>query len=478
MKSEALAAEILRLVGSSANVCKAGNCMTRLRLELKQQSPDLPQKLKALDGILGTHMSGAELQIILGPGRAASVTKHFKALIEEENANLAEVPRRAHTAADGDALASPSLREAAQNSTIGDGKALHETIRRKNATPVKLFLKRIANIFIPLIPAFIACGIITGLLNIALKAFPAFAATPQAGLLALMGNAVFFGMNILVGVNAAKEFGGSPMLGGTLAVILSHPGLAAISLDGVPFVPRRGGIIAVLLVTALAAWLEKKLHQCVPEMLDLFLTPLLVLLIAGFAALFILQPLGGIISEWVGQAATSAIDKGGALTGFLLGAAWLPMVMLGVHQALTPIHAELLSRYGVTVLLPVLAMAGAGQVGAALCVYCRTKNAFLKKTVVTALPVGILGIGEPLIYGVTLPLGRPFLGACIGGACGGAVQAAFMVGAAAMGISGLPLAAVTDNIPIYLGGLLTAYAAGFFATWLLGFQDPEEAPNK
>ena len=267
------------------------------------------------------------------------------------------------------------------------------------------------------------------------------------------------------------------MLGGTLAIILSHPGLAAISLDGFSFVPGRGGIIAVLLVTALAAWLEKKLHRHVPEMLDLFLTPLLVLLIAGLAALFILQPLGGILSEWVGQAATAAIDKGGALTGFVLGAAWLPMVMLGVHQALTPIHAELLSRYGVTILLPVLAMAGAGQVGAALCVYCRTRNAVLRKTVATALPVGVLGIGEPLIYGVTLPLGRPFLGACIGGAFGGAVQAAFMVGAAAMGISGLPLAAVTDKVAIYLIGLLTAYAAGFLATWLLGFQDPEEPSN-
>lgn len=477
MKSEALAAEILRLVGPAANICKAANCMTRLRLELKETPPALPQKLKALDGVLGTHTSGRELQIILGPGRAASVTEHFKKLLEENAANAATELQQADAAVESGSANASSLRQAAQSSAVGDGKTLHEAVRKRNATPAKLFLKRIANIFIPLIPAFIACGIITGLLNVTLKAFPALAATSHAALLALMGNAVFFGMNILVGVNAAKEFGGSPMLGGTLAVILSHPGLAAISLDGFSLVPGRGGIIAVLLVTALAAWLEKKLHRHVPEMLDLFLTPLLVLLIAGFAAIFILQPLGGVLSEWVGQSATAAIDKGGALTGFVLGAAWLPMVMLGVHQALTPIHAELLSRYGVTILLPVLAMAGAGQVGAALCVYCRTKSAFLKKTVATALPVGILGVGEPLIYGVTLPLGRPFLGACIGGAFGGAVQAAFMVGAAAMGISGLPLAAVTDNITIYLVGLLTAYAAGFLATWLLGFQDPEELSN-
>ena len=85
-----------------------------------------------------------------------------------------------------------------------------------------------------------------------------------------------------------------------------------------------------------------------------------------------------------------------------------------------------------------------------------------------------MGVGEPLIYGVTLPLGRPFIGACVGGACGGAIEAAAMVGARAMGLSGLPLAAVADNAPVYLLGLVTAYGAGFLATWLLGFDDPEE----
>ena len=119
-------------------------------------------------------------------------------------------------------------------------------------------------------------------------------------------------------------------------------------------------------------------------------------------------------------------------------------------------------------------MAGAGQVGASIAVYFKTKNAFLKKTVASALPVGIMGIGEPLIYGVTLPLGRPFIGACIGGAFGGAVQAYTVVGATTMGLSGLPLAAVTNQILIYLLGLLIAYCVGFIATWLIGFDDPEE----
>mgnify|MGYP007111637063 CR=1 FL=1 len=92
----------------------------------------------------------------------------------------------------------------------------------------------------------------------------------------------------------------------------------------------------------------------------------------------------------------------------------------------------------------------------------------------SALPVGIMGVGEPLIYGVTLPLGKPFIGACLGGALGGAVQAYGVVGASGLGLSGLPLAASANNIPVYLMGLLVSYIGGFVATWFLGFDDPKE----
>ena len=158
----------------------------------------------------------------------------------------------------------------------------------------------------------------------------------------------------------------------------------------------------------------------------------------------------------------------------LLAGVWLPLVMLGIHQAMTPIHVDLISQFGVTILLPILAMAGAGQVGASIAVYFKTKNKFLKKTIASALPVGMMGVGEPLIYGVTFPLFKPFIGACIGGACGGAIEAAFTVGAATLGISGLPLAATTNNIPVYLIGLVVAYVVGFVATWIIGFDDPKE----
>ena len=293
-------------------------------------------------------------------------------------------------------------------------------------------------------------------------------------MLMIAGNAVFWGMNLFIGINAAKIFGGTPILGGVLAALMTHPALADINLMGEAFVPGRGGVISVIIVAAFAAWLEDKLHKIIPEMFDLFLTPLVTVLIAGTAAIFILQPLGGILSEAIGAAATTAIQSGGAAVGFILAGVWLPLVMLGIHQAMTPIHVDLIAQFGVTILLPILAMAGAGQVGASIAVYFKTKNKFLKKTIASALPVGIMGVGEPLIYGVTFPLFKPFIGACIGGAFGGAIQATFTVGAATLGISGLPLAATTNNIPIYFLGLITSYVMGFIATWILGFDDPAE----
>ena len=412
--------------------------------------------IKKLDGVMGIHENGEELQVILGPGRAAAVAKKINALLKQAE----EQPVTVTTAA--------------SKAKIGDGQELHAAIRKKNATPIKLLFKRIAGIFVPLVPGFIACGLITGALNILLKLDPSMADMASIKLLGIMGNAIFFGMNLFVGVNASKEFGGTPVIGGVMAAILTHPALAQVILWDNPLTPGRGGVIAILLVAAFAAWMEKKLHRIIPEMFDLFLTPLFVVLVSGTLAIVVLQPIGGMISEAIGAAATTAINQGGAFTGFILGGMWLPMVMLGLHQAMTPIHAELFLRYGMNILLPVLAMAGAGQVGAAIAVYFKTKNAFLKKTVASALPVGIMGVGEPLIYGVTLPLGRPFIGACIGGAFGGAVQAAAAVGVSTMGISGLPLAAVSNNIPIYLLGILVAYIAGFIATWLIGFEDPEE----
>jgi len=156
--------------------------------------------------------------------------------------------------------------------------------------------------------------------------------------------------------------------------------------------------------------------------------------------------------------------------------------MLGLHQALIPIHATLIETYGYTVLLPILAMAGAGQVGAAAAVYLKLpRNKSMRDIIKGALPVGVLGVGEPLIYAVSLPLGRPFITACLGGSIGGMVVGGFAqfvnpIGATAIGPSGWALIPLVTgpggqgySIMVYLLGLIAGYAAGFAFTMAFGF---------
>ena len=446
-----IAQELYERLGRADNILQATNCMTRLRVRLVRKDAALVAAVKGVKGVIGALDVGDEFQIVLGPGRVQAVADEVRSFMAADRA--------------------AAKKKSGANVEV---EALREAIKAKNATPVKLFFRRIASIFVPLIPGFIACGLITGILGVYLKLAPEAANAPLVKLLAVFGNAVFWGMNLFVGWSAAQVFGGTPILGGVLAAVISHPGLANVTLSDAPLLPGRGGVISVVLAAGMGVWLEKRLHRVVPEIFDLFLTPLLTVLLAGAATVLVVQPLGGVLSDWIGRTATAAVGSGGAVTGFVLGGLWLPMVMLGIHQAMTPIHVDLIARYGVTVLLPILAMAGAGQVGASMAVYVRTKSRRLKKTVASALPVGLMGVGEPLIYGVTLPLGKPFVGACIGGAAGGAVQAHFAVGAATLGISGLPLAGATDHVLMYLLGVVVAYAVGFVATWALGFDDPEE----
>lgn len=444
LQPKVIAQNILKCSGGKENISTIAYCMTRLRLTIVDAKKVDNQALKKVEGVLGLNEQLGQLQIILGPGR---VTKVGNELGKITGIQVGE---------------------------IDEAKLRKAEINAKNSTPFKNLFKKISNIFIPLIPAFIACGLVMGIDNIIIKYNPAFATGTVGGILSVIGGSVFFGLSLFVGVNAAKEFGGSPALGGTMAAILTSPALANVKISGVALLPGRGGVIAVLLVVAFSSWLERQVRKMIPDMLDTFLTPLITVLISGFIALLVLQPAGGMISESIGTAVKAAIKGGGPITGFILAGSFLPLVMTGLHQGLTPIHADLLKTTGQNLLLPILAMAGAGQVGAAIAVYFRSKNKRLKKTILSGLPVGMLGIGEPLIYGVTLPLGKPFIGACIGGAFGGAFIALMKVASISMGLSGLPLAAIVKQPIFYLLGVVIAYITGFIATYILGFDDPLE----
>lgn len=465
MDNNQLAENILSLVGAN-NIVKAYNCMTRLRLEVRSPATESCNELKILPGVKGVIRNDTEIHIVLGPGKAESVTRRINALLR-----VSSTPPHVEQ----ETLIPFSADSAPKSSIHANNISLLSSIRKKSArSRSKPLLQRVGSIFIPLIPAFIGCGLLTGLLSLLLKISPEIASLPLIQYLKIAGSAVFTVLNAFVGLYTCREFGGTPALGGVLAALLSSPELSHVAFFGESLTPGRGGVFAALLVGGATALAETRLRKILPEMIRLFATPFLTIILISLAALLIFQPAGGFLSDAIGHYTIWAIQSGGAFTGFILGGFFLPVVMAGIHHGLTPIHADLLATQGITILLPIVAMAGCGQVGAALAVYIKSRNNTLKHTILSALPVGLMGIGEPLIYGVTLPLGRPFLAACGGGALGGAWQAMQNTGAYAMGISGLPLAAATNYSFQYLIGVLIAYIGGFMLTWLIGFEDPPE----
>ncbi|HFO1567752.1 TPA: PTS transporter subunit EIIC [Staphylococcus aureus] len=469
-KEQQLAERIIAAVGGMDNIDSVMNCMTRVRIKVLDENKVDDQELRHIDGVMGV-IHDERIQVVVGPGTVNKVANH---MAELSGVKLGD--RIPHNHNDSEKMDYKSY--AADKAKAN--KEAHKA-KQKNGKLNKV-LKSIANIFIPLIPAFIGAGLIGGiaavLSNLMVAGYISGAWITQ---LITVFNVIKDGMlaylAIFTGINAAKEFGATPGLGGVIGGTMLLTGIAGKNIlmnvfTGEPLQPGQGGIIGVIFAVWILSIVEKRLHKIVPNAIDIIVTPTIALLIVGLLTIFIFMPLAGFVSDSLVSVVNGIISIGGVFSGFIIGASFLPLVMLGLHHIFTPIHIEMINQSGATYLLPIAAMAGAGQVGAALALWVRCKrNTTLRNTLKGALPVGFLGIGEPLIYGVTLPLGRPFLTACIGGGIGGAVIGGIgHIGAKAIGPSGvslLPL--ISDNMYLgYIAGLLAAYAGGFVCTYLFG----------
>ncbi|HEH1088097.1 TPA: PTS transporter subunit EIIC [Staphylococcus aureus] len=469
-KEQQLAERIIAAVGGMDNIDSVMNCMTRVRIKVLDENKVDDQELRHIDGVMGV-IHDERIQVVVGPGTVNKVANH---MAELSGVKLGDPIPHHHNDSEKMDYKSYAADKAKAN------KEAHKA-KQKNGKLNKV-LKSIANIFIPLIPAFIGAGLIGGiaavLSNLMVAGYISGAWITQ---LITVFNVIKDGMlaylAIFTGINAAKEFGATPGLGGVIGGTTLLTGIAGKNIlmnvfTGEPLQPGQGGIIGVIFAVWILSIVEKRLHKIVPNAIDIIVTPTIALLIVGLLTIFIFMPLAGFVSDSLVSVVNGIISIGGVFSGFIIGASFLPLVMLGLHHLFTPIHIEMINQSGATYLLPIAAMAGAGQVGAALALWVRCKrNTTLRNTLKGALPVGFLGIGEPLIYGVTLPLGRPFLTACIGGGIGGAVIGGIgHIGAKAIGPSGvslLPL--ISDNMYLgYIAGLLAAYAGGFVCTYLFG----------
>lgn len=462
MTNKQLGQNIIELVGGEDNVASAAHCMTRLRLKIKDSDKVQLEQLKDVDGVLGVVESDT-LQVVVGPGKAKKV---YDEVVAEFNVN-----------ASGD------------TESWEDNKAAVKGAQ--NETAVKRGLKTIANIFIPLIPAVIAAGLFNGFASLLGQFVDVSAETGGMfhifhQLLSLAGASFLGYFAVFTGINSAKEFGGTPALGGMIGGMTIGAQVVAIStalglynvdspLNSV-LTTGKGGIIGVIVGVWIMSKLERSIRKVVPDVLDLVVTPFLTILITGAILVFAIMPIAGFASDGLVTFLSIFINSSSnlvrILSGYILAAVFLPMVLLGLHHGLIPIYAVQLEQMGGVSLFPVLAMAGAGQVGAAIAIYIKAKkvgNTRMQKTVLGALPAGFLGVGEPLIYGVTLPLGKPFITAGLGAGFGGAWVMLTGVMASAWGPSGLvalPLMQTPAMIANFFIGLVIAYIAGFILTFL------------
>lgn len=458
MNNKELILKIVELIGGEANIESAANCMTRLRIKLKDNELANVEELKRLDGVMGV-VEDDTLQIVVGPGKAAKLFEVFKENIKlEENLNVG-----------------------------GDWKENKEKIKGKQKkNKFKQSLRTIGEIFIPLIPAIIAAGIFNGFSGL-ITNLQNTGSLPTNELwniikliLALLGGSFLGYFTIFTGINAAKQFGATEGLGGMIGALTVMGQINEISeIVGMYNVDSplhsilrsgKGGIIGVILGVYILSKVEKRVRKIVPDVLDLIFTPVISLLVLSVTMIFAIMPISGFLSDWLVKLlevlVSSNIPAISILSGFILSAVFLPMVLLGLHHGLIPIYAVQLEAMGGVSLFPVLAMAGAGQVGAAIAIYLKAKkvgNNKLKQIISGALPAGVLGIGEPLIYGVTLPLGKPFITAGLGAGFGGAFVMLRGVMAGAWGPSGV------SAIPLMKPGSMLSYFMGLVISYIFGF---------
>lgn len=468
MNNNVLVGKIIELIGGKNNIIFATSCMTRLRIKLKDGSLAKIDELKKLEGVMGV-VEDDTLQIVVGPGK---VRKLLDILLEE--CNMEQDNKKQNVSVQEDWQANKKAIKGSQ---------------KKNE--IKQSLRIIGEIFIPLIPAIISAGILNGLAGL-ITNLQSTGDLPTSEvwntirlMFSLIGGSFLGYFAIFTGINAARKFGATEALGGMIGAMSIMGQINEISqnfglynsdspLNSI-LRSGKGGIIGVIIGVYILAKVEKKIRKIVPDVLDLILTPLLSLLIVGVCFVFIIMPVAGVFSDFLVKGLelmiSSDIAAVNVLSGYILSTLFLPMVLLGLHHGLIPIYAVQLETLGGVSLYPVLVMAGAGQVGAAIAIYLKSKkvkNDHMCKVISGALPAGILGIGEPLIYGVTLPMGKPFITAGLGAGFGGAYVMLTHVMAAAWGPSGIAAIPLMKpgSILNFIIGLAIAYVGGFIMTYI------------
>ena len=453
-----IAKSIIQNVGGQENILSAVHCATRLRLRLKDYNKVNEDKITDIDQVKGVFLANDQYQIILGSGTVNLITD--------------EVLKQAH---------------------LSTHVQVEEPNESKEGNPIMRFVKVLSDIFVPIIPAIVAGGLLMGLNNVLtaeglfvtgkslIEIMPEFAGV--ASFINLCANAPFTFLPVLIGISATKKFGGNPYLGAAMGMIMVHPELLnAYALAGAQTIPSwnwfglevqaigyQGTVLPVLVVSWILANIEKRLRKITPSWLDNLTTPLLSILITSVLTFLFVGPAMRIAGDWLAYGLSWIYSTLGFIGGAIFGLLYAPITITGMHHSFSAIETQLISAAqttGGSFIFPTASMNNVAQGAAVLAVLLVTKDEKMKSICSASGISALLGITEPAMFGVTLKLKYPFYAAIIGSAVGSAWIAGTHTLALALGAAGLPgfISIAPQSWLNFFIGLALSMATSFILT--------------
>lgn len=444
--SVSTAQAILDAFGGKDNVVSATHCATRLRVGLKDASLVNEKAMQEIPGVAGYFCKSGQHQVILGTGFVNKVCAEFQKMT--------------------------GLADGEEAPAAGGQKIAFQSVT-----------KMISDIFIPIIPVLLATGILMGLRSLLISLGISFSPEFDKVYTVLTDTAYTF-ILVLVAWSACKKFGGSPIMGIVLGLMLVSPylpdkwavvngtaealhfafGPLTLNITG-----YQSSVIPALFMGFFAAALEKKLHKMVPDILDMLLVPFLTLLVSLVIGLFAVGPVLSGIEQALTNLILQMLKLSFGIDGIAYGGLIQILCSVGMHHTVTPIIVSLYTETGVDYINPMGSAAIAGQLGAGLAIVLMTRDKMKRANRIPALIPALFGISEPVMYGLTFPRIKPFFMGCLGGAVGGGFAAIVGLCAKGTGASMLPgmLLYLQGGMLQYIIVLVLSVGVGFAGTWLM-----------
>lgn len=439
-----IATDIANVVGKD-NVINSFFCTTRLRLNLKNKESLDVEALKKVNGVVDVRLQQGQVQVIVGPDVNKVHEEFIKICPNKEDLSI-------------------------------EDRAEIEKENNKNEGAFSKITAFIAGIFIPVVPCLAGAGIIQAILSLGTLFGWLDAASDTYLILNVIQNSVFYFLPFLVAVGAAKQFKTNVYYAVVMAGIMLHPTITAsvgttFKLFGaIPVIAAdtSSTVIPIVLSVALLSYVERAMNKVIPGALRMMLVSGLTFLICGIISLVLFAPIGTVLGNWIGSAINWALGTSSVLGGALLGGLHLLLVITGTHFIEVPLIVQEMASGAGTVIMPITSMGNTALVGALAALIIKSKSSTKKGDYTSLLIPTVMGITEPVLYGVAVVLRKPLLWSCIGGAIAGAITAMSGFHLTILGAPGIFAGFVALGIDKGVWMLISeivAIAIGFVGTW-------------